>query len=73
MIIKEKYPHIENIRCIAHCINLIACDIASHKFSDRLLRRVNIIVTFFNNSHIAGKFKYIIFSCIIIILIKIYY
>jgi hypothetical protein len=55
IIISEKYPHIENIRCIAHCINLIACDIASYKFSERLLRRVNIIVTFFNSSHLAGK------------------
>ncbi|PKC53028.1 hypothetical protein RhiirA1_316561, partial [Rhizophagus irregularis] len=26
-IIEEKYPNIENVRCIAHAINLIACDI----------------------------------------------
>ncbi|RHZ87017.1 hypothetical protein Glove_41g140 [Diversispora epigaea] len=54
---KGKYPHIENVRCIAHCINLVA----SHKFSDRLLRCINIIVTFFNNSHMAGaKLKQLI-------------
>src|SRR5688500_13058199 len=26
-IIKEKYPNIENVRCIAHAINLIVYDI----------------------------------------------
>ena len=46
-IITEKYPRIENIRCISHCINLIACDIVSHTFADKLLRRVNILTTFF--------------------------
>src|SRR5579859_8050306 len=25
--LQDKYPNIENIRCIAHAINLIACDI----------------------------------------------
>ncbi len=54
-IIHNKYPNIENIRCISHCINLIACDIVSHSFADRLLRKINVLTTFFNNSHIAGK------------------
>jgi len=54
-IINEKYPKIENIRCVSHCINLIACDIVSHKFADRLLRRVNILAAFFRNSHMAGN------------------
>ena len=36
-IIQEKFPRIENIRCIAHAINLIACDIVKEKFGDRLL------------------------------------
>lgn len=26
-IVQEKYPNIENVRCVAHAINLIACDI----------------------------------------------
>jgi hypothetical protein len=36
-IIHEKYPKIENVRCVAHSINLIACDIVKEKFGDRLL------------------------------------
>lgn len=59
-IIHDKYPKIENIRCISHCINLIACDIVSHSFADRLLRRVNALATFFRNSHIAGKVTFFI-------------
>ena len=38
-IIQEKYPNIENVRCIAHAINLIACDIVKESFGDRLLRK----------------------------------
>ena len=26
-IIENKYPNIRNIRCIAHCINLMSCDV----------------------------------------------
>src|SRR5947207_600290 len=40
-IINQKYPTIESIRCISHCINLIASDIAGHKFAKHLLSRVN--------------------------------
>jgi hypothetical protein len=36
-IIHERYPKIENVRCVAYSINLIACDIAKKNFSDRLL------------------------------------
>ena len=36
-IIHEKYSKIKNVRCVAHSINLIACDIAKENFSDRLL------------------------------------
>src|SRR5437870_12561901 len=31
-IIHDKFPNIENVRCIAHCINLIACDIVKDNF-----------------------------------------
>ncbi|PKK61299.1 hypothetical protein RhiirC2_220280 [Rhizophagus irregularis] len=37
-IIQDKFPTIENVRCIAHCINLIACDIVKEEFGDHLLR-----------------------------------
>jgi hypothetical protein len=41
-IIHENYPKIENVRCVAYSINLIACDIiVKEKFGDRLLKRVN--------------------------------
>ena len=50
-IVHNKFPNIENVRCIAHCINLIACNIVNHNFGDRLLRRVNNLTTFFKNSH----------------------
>jgi len=52
-IITEKYPRIENIRCVSHCINLIACDVVSHTFADRLLRKVNTLAAFFQNLHMA--------------------
>jgi len=55
-----QYPNIQNVRCIAHCINLIACDIIAHKFADKLLRRINILVTFFRNNSRAGKNIYIL-------------
>ena len=53
-IIQNKFPNIESVRCIAHCINLIACDIVKDNFGDRLLRRINIVTTFFKNSHQAN-------------------
>ncbi|GBB92851.1 hypothetical protein RclHR1_20670001 [Rhizophagus clarus] len=60
-IIHEKYLKIESIRCVSHCINLIACDIVSHNFADKLLRKVNILTAFFRNSYIAGdKFQKLI-------------
>ena len=54
-IIQDKFPKIENVRCIAHAINLIACDIVKEKFGDRLLRCVNTLASFFKNSHQAGS------------------
>ena len=60
-ILQDKYPNIENIRCIVHAINLIACDITKESFGDRLLRKVNILGLFFKNSHQAGaKLKQLI-------------
>ncbi|PKB94852.1 hypothetical protein RhiirA5_437909 [Rhizophagus irregularis] len=34
-IIQDKFPTIKNVRCIMHCINLIACDIVKEEFGDR--------------------------------------
>ena len=53
-ILQTKYPNIENVRCIAHAINLIACDIVKEGFGDRLLKKVNVLASFFKNSHQAG-------------------
>jgi len=53
-LIHENHPKIENVRCIAHSINLIACDIVKEKFGDGLLKRVNILVNFFCNSYRAN-------------------
>ncbi|GBC23186.2 ribonuclease H-like domain-containing protein [Rhizophagus irregularis DAOM 181602=DAOM 197198] len=50
-IIHENHPKIENVRCVAHSINLITCDIVKKKFRERLLKRVNILTTFFRSSH----------------------
>ena len=46
-IIENKYPNIRNIRCIAHCINLMSCDVVQHQFADKLLRKVNNLANFF--------------------------
>jgi len=53
-IISELYPHIFNIRCIAHAINLVAQDIVKCDFAEHLIRRCNILCTFFKTSHQAG-------------------
>ena len=53
--ISLKYPNIINLRCIAHCFNLISQDIIKIPFAEKLLRRCNIIVTFFKSSHIGGS------------------
>ena len=37
-MIHDKFPNIENVQCIAHCINLIACDIVKDNFGNCLLR-----------------------------------
>lgn len=53
-MIKSKYPGIENIRCISHCINLMSGDIVKHAFAERLLRKVNALANFFRNNAKAG-------------------
>ncbi|CAG8781628.1 22297_t:CDS:1, partial [Rhizophagus irregularis] len=53
-IIHKNHPMIENVRYVAHSINLIACDIVKEKFREHLLKRVNILTTFFRSSHQAN-------------------
>jgi hypothetical protein len=50
-ILCEKYPHILNIRCIAHCINLITKDICKHIFVVDTIRKVGVIHQYFTTSH----------------------
>jgi len=54
-IIQTKYPCIKNIRCISHCINLISCDIVQHSFANKILKKVNILASFFRNNAMAGR------------------
>ncbi|GES88694.1 ribonuclease H-like domain-containing protein [Rhizophagus clarus] len=54
-IIVKKYPNIIDMRCISHCFNLISCDIMEHSFAFKLIAKVNIIIKFFKNSHVAAK------------------
>ena len=52
-IISEKYPSILNIRCIAHCINLISSDIVKINQVKILVKWSNIVTKFFKNSAIG--------------------
>ncbi len=60
--ISHRYPNIQNTRCIAHCINLITGDIVEPKFADKLLRRINILTSFFHNTSRTGKNKSLTFD-----------
>lgn len=53
--ITEKYPHIINIRCIAHAINLISKDICRTTFANKVLRQCMVLVKYFKSSHLLGK------------------
>jgi hypothetical protein len=39
---------------MSHCINLISCDIVQHSFAEKLLRKINILSSFFRNNAMAG-------------------
>jgi hypothetical protein len=53
-LICSKYKKIINIRCIAHCYNLISKDIILHSFAKRMIQHANRIVQFFKKSHKAA-------------------
>jgi hypothetical protein len=52
-IVTNKFKHIINLRCIAHCINLVTKDIIKHNFAKSLISKCKIIVKFFKRSHRA--------------------
>ncbi len=54
LLVTDKYKHILNLRCIAHCINLISKDIIKHSFANNLIVHCNTIVKFFKQSHQAN-------------------
>jgi len=54
-IIEKKYPNIENVWYILHCINLYLSDMVQHRFAKKLLKIINILVSFFWNTAMASK------------------
>ena len=54
-LVSTQYTKIFNVRCIAHCLNLISHDILGHSFANKLISYCNVIVTFFKKSHICGN------------------
>ena len=50
-LISGKFPHILNIRCIAHSLNLITKDLIKHTFAKRIIQWCTVIVTYFKKSH----------------------
>ncbi len=57
-IIHEEFSFIQNVRCIAHYINLLASDIVKHNFSKRLLKKVNTLGSFFRNIALLGNISF---------------
>ena len=55
-ILCEKYPHILNIRCIAHSLNLITKDLCKHAFVIDTIHKVGIIHQYFVKSHAMCQF-----------------
>ena len=47
----EKYPHILNIRCMAHCINLITKDVCKHTLVIDVIKKVGAVHQYFTMSH----------------------
>lgn len=49
--IQEKYPHISNIRCAAHAINLIASDLVKIEEIKSFITNCGKVTKYFNKSH----------------------
>ena len=54
-IITQNHPNMINIRCIAHCINLISSDIIKISQVKGLIKRANIITKYFKYSTLAAS------------------
>jgi len=54
-IIHKNHPSILNLRCIAHCFNLLSHDILKSHFGMKLIRFCNILCNFFRSSHIGAS------------------
>jgi Protein of unknown function (DUF 659)/BED zinc finger len=50
-LIKEKYPRIITMWCIAHHLNLISKDICKHEFALSTINKCQTLVSFFSKSH----------------------
>lgn len=53
-LITTKYPSILNLRCVAHCFNLITKDLMKHEFAKALISKCKKIIKFFKKSHQAN-------------------
>jgi hypothetical protein len=47
----SNYPHIWDIRCAAHAVNLIAADLTKVNKIKDFIKKCNMIIRFFHNSH----------------------
>ena len=54
-IVQKDFSNIQNVRCIAHYVNLLACNIVSHNFADKLLTKVNTLALYFRNTSRSGN------------------
>jgi|GEM_PF-1010360 len=55
-ILCKKYPYILNIKCMAHCINLITKDVCKHTFVTNTISKVGTIHQYFTMSHAPCQF-----------------
>ena len=53
-MICEGYSNILNVRCIAHCINLISSDIVKVNQIKSFIKYANSVTKYFKNSHLAS-------------------
>ena len=54
-LVQKDFSNIQSVRCIAHCVNLLAGDIVGHNFADKLLSKVNTLASYFKNTSRSGN------------------